>query len=105
MAAQNDVAITATPDGTGTTALTPRTARARSAFTLLTVPPKTGGRATTAVSMPGTVASMPKVASPVTFTRLSSRFVAFPMSFHWDGSLSGGFVGTGWVAARSTSWP
>ena len=48
---------------------------------------------------------MPKVASPVTFTRLSSRFVAFPMSFHWDGSLSGGFVGTGWVAARSTSCP
>jgi hypothetical protein len=79
LADQNEVAITATPDGTWTTSLTPRTARARAAFTPLTVAPKTGGRATTAVSMPGTVASRPNVASPVTFTRLSRRFVDFPM--------------------------
>jgi hypothetical protein len=99
------VAITATPEGTWATVFTPGTARARSASTCLTVAPKTGGRATRAVSMPGSVASIPKVASPVTFAWLSRRRVALPMSFHSDGGLRGGSAGTGMVAARSTSCP
>ena len=55
--------------------------------------------------MPGTLASRPNVASPVTFTRLSSRLVDFPMILNWDGSFSGGSAGTGIAAARSASCP
>ena len=64
LAAQNESATTATPEGTRTTCLTPRTARARSAPIVFGVPPNTGGRATSATSMPGTVASIPNVAVP-----------------------------------------
>jgi hypothetical protein len=67
--------------------------------------PKTGGRAISAVSIPGTRASRPNVAVPVTFSRLSSRFAGFPMSFHWEGSFNGTSFGTGIRAALSTSWP
>ena len=90
LAAQNEVATTATPDGTWTTSLdAAHRPRARVAFMLLTVAPNTGGRATSAVSMPGTLASRPNVASPVTFSRLSSRRVGLPMILNCDGSFSG----------------
>ena len=82
--------------GPGPPAFTPGTAfalgrRRRSSR----VAPNTGGRATTAVSRPGSVTSMPNCASPVTFSRLSRRRVGLPMSFHSVGSLSGGSAGTG----------
>src|SRR5512139_2386964 len=44
--------------------MAPFTALAFSALNPLTCPPKTGGRAITAVSMPGTPESMPKIAVP-----------------------------------------
>jgi hypothetical protein len=85
--------------------LTPRTARARSAAICFTVPPNTGGRATSATSMPGTDASSPKVALPVTFARLSRRRVGLPMILNCDGSLRATSGGTGTVRALSTSCP
>jgi hypothetical protein len=41
--------------------------------TSLSLPPATGQAATVTISRPGTIASMPKRASPQTLTRLSSR--------------------------------
>ena len=50
-------------------ACTPGTASALAASKLLTLPPKTGGRAMTAVSMPGAVTSMPKTRRAVDLGR------------------------------------
>jgi hypothetical protein len=85
--------------------LTPRTARARSVPIVFGVPANTGGRATTATSMPGTAASIPNVAVPVTLARLSRRRVGLPMILNCEGSLSGTSAGTGTVRALSTSCP
>jgi hypothetical protein len=55
--------------------------------------------------MPGTFASRPNRATPVTFSRLSSRNVDLPMILNCEGSLSGTSTGTGMVRALSTSSP
>ena len=68
MAGQNPSPTTATPRGICTTCRTPATARALSALKLLTLPPKTGGRATSATSIPGSWTSSPKTALPLTFS-------------------------------------
>jgi hypothetical protein len=71
----------------------------------LSLPPGTGQAATVAISMPGTVASMPKRASPHTFIGLSSRLTGLPISSNSFGLFSGKSVGIGKVAAMSTRAP
>ena len=81
--------------GTCTTLRTPGTAFASVASNDFTLPPKTGGRATTAVSRPGNCTSMPNCARPVIFSGVSRRLVGFPMIFQSFGSLSGTVFGAG----------
>ena len=69
-----------------------------------TLPPKTGGRAITAVSMPGTCTSMPKFAVPLILAGLSRRCSGLPSSFFAPG-FSCGSAGTGSLAALAASLP
>ena len=62
---------------------------------LATCAPKAGDRTTTPVSMPGSLTSMPKMASAVTFSGVSSRFTGRPMILKSFGSLSFTSAGTG----------
>jgi hypothetical protein len=98
-------ATTATPEGISTTARTPGRARARAGSNDRTFPPNTGERATTAVRMPGTRTSMPKMPRPFVFSRVSSRCVGFPSSRKSFGSLRGASAGGVRRAACSTSLP
>ena len=59
--------------GICTTSTTPGTAFALVASNELTLPPKRGGRMTTAVIIPGSITSMANCCLPVDFARLSSR--------------------------------
>ena len=68
-------------------ALTPRTARARRRRRSSRWRRRPAGGRSARSACPGTRASRPKVAVPVTFSRLSSRRVGLPMIFHWDGVL------------------
>ena len=105
LAAQNPSATTATPRSISTTFRTPGTAFAPVASIVFALPPKTGGRATTATSIPGSVMSSPKTAVPSTFDGVSSRFVGLPMSLKSLGSLSATSFGGDSRDARSTSDP
>ena len=71
----------------------------------LTFAPKTGPRATTAVSRPSKCMSTPKVARPVIFSGVSSRRVGLPISFQSLGSLSGTVLGAASLAAASARSP
>ena len=105
-AVQKLSATTATPFVTCTTCLTPGTAFAAVASKLFTLPPAgTGGRSIEAISMPGTLTSVPYTAAPFTFTGTSSRGRSLPMYRNCCFVFSGGFCGTGSAWARSTSWP
>ena len=88
MAAQEPRATTATPDGTGTTSVTPGTRRAAEASNDFTVAPNRGGRAITAVSMSGRRTSYVYSAEPVVLARESTRGAWRPISLKSFGSLS-----------------
>ena len=72
-AAQKPFATTATPPGTCTTETTPGTAFAAVASNDLTVAPKSGGRCSSATSMPGNVTSSVNCAVPLVFGGTSTR--------------------------------
>ncbi len=76
-AVQNDLASTATPVGICTTSTTPSTALAFDASNDFTVAPKSGGCATTAVSIPGSFTSCVYCAVPVLLALASTRGVTF----------------------------
>src|SRR5690349_14791702 len=88
-----------------TTARTPGTAFALVASYDLRVPPNTGQRSIDATSIPGTFTSMPKTALPSTLAGVSSRGTRVPSRRKPFGSLRGGSLGTGSVAALATSEP
>ena len=104
-AGQKPSAITATPDGICSTAFTPRSLRAPVASNFFTFPPKTGGRATTAVSIPGRCTSRPNCAAPFAFDGVSNRRVGFPISVNAFAFLSGTSAGAVSLAAVSASEP
>jgi hypothetical protein len=105
LAGQNPSARTATPRSIATTCRTPGTAFALSAFTRFTLPPKTGGRATSAISIPGTCTSRPKTALPLVLSGVSSRGVALPISLKSLGSFKATLRGGLRPAAFSASLP
>jgi hypothetical protein len=104
-AVQKSFASTATPFGMVTTSVTPFTARAALSSTDATLPPKRGGWATTAVSMPGSFTSCVKIALPFVFDTLSTRGAARPISVKSFGSFSVTSAGTGCLPAASASSP
>jgi hypothetical protein len=55
--------------------------------------------------MPGSLTSMPNSAVPLTFMGVSRRRVRLPTMRKSFGSFSGGFSGTGMVAALAASSP
>src|SRR6266480_426058 len=98
--------ITATPRGICTTSITPATALALVASNELTLPPKRGGRMTTAVIMPGSMTSMANCCLPVDLARASSRgSFSLPTMLKAAGSLRLTCVGTGSFAALPASSP
>ena len=84
---------------------TPGTAFALSALKLFTLAPKTGGRATTAVRMPGTLTSRPKRPLPLIFSGVSNRFAGLPMSLKSLGSFNATFCGGVMLEALSARCP
>jgi hypothetical protein len=104
-AAQKLVATTATPDGTGTTCVTPFTCRAGPASNDFTVAPKRGGRAISAVSIPGSLTSIVNCADPSVLARPSTRSSGLPTSFQSLGSFSGTCAGGVSAFAFGTSSP
>src|SRR5438105_9629033 len=91
------------PELIGTTWRTPATALAPVASKDLALPPKTGQRATVAISIPATLMSMPYTAEPSTFGGFSSRLTRLPISLKSLGSLSFGLGGTGTRSEEHTS--
>src|SRR5690349_18944779 len=104
-AAQKFSATTATPDGTWTTLTTPGTALAEAVSTDLTVAPNTGGRAMTAVSIPGSFTSNANCAVPLVFDLASTRGTEAPISVKRLGSFSETSDGTGSPAALPANSP
>jgi len=104
-AAQKPVAITATPEPTSTTCLTPGTASAAAESMLRAFAPKTGAWRTSAVSMPGRCTSIANTALPLTLAGVSRRFVGLPIRRKSFGSLSGTSAGGVSFAAASASSP
>ena len=96
MAAQARRATTATPDGTGTTSVTPGTRRAAEASNDFTVAPNRGGRAITAVSMSGRRTSCVYTAEPLVLARESTRGAWRPISLKSFGSFSVTWAGGVW---------
>jgi hypothetical protein len=78
---------------------------ALSALKLLTLPPNTGGRATSATSIPGSRTSRLKTALPLTLSGVSSRRVGLPTMRNAFGSFSLTFSGGLRSAAFSASLP
>jgi hypothetical protein len=99
------VAITATPLGTASTAVTPRTALALRASNRATLPPNTGDRAIAAYFMPAIRTSIPYSALPFTLRGVSRRRCALPISEKFAGDFSGTFAGSGKAAAAAASEP
>ncbi len=98
--------MTATPRGICTTSTTPATAFACVASNEATLPPKRGGRITTAVIIPGNMTSIANCCVPKDFARLSRRgSLSRPIILNWLGSFSFTSVGIGILAARAASSP
>ena len=104
-AAQKLVATTATPDGTCTTCVTPFTRRLPIASIDLTVAPNRGGRAMSAVSIPGAEKSRVNFAEPSVFAAPSTRRTTLPTSLKSFGSFRVTWVGGVRVAAFEASSP
>ena len=120
MAAQVDVAMTATPfagrgslspkpanpsASIGTTSVTPGILRAASASNSSTRAPMTGARSITAKRMPGTRASRPKSWLPSTSDAASRWGVGLPIRVKRSALFRGTSVGTGRSAAAAASAP
>ena len=102
MALQVLSATTATPLEIWTTLFTPATAFDRAASKLLTLPPNTGQRATTAYTIPGSRTSMLNCALPSTLGGVSKRFTGLPMRRNCAASFKVGLVGgVSWDAASA----
>jgi len=97
--------MTATPDGTCTTSVTPGTRRAPDASNDRTVAPNRGGRAITAVSMSGRWTSQVYTAAPVVLGRESTRGALRPISLKSRGSLRATLAGGVCRAAAGASSP
>ncbi|CAJ2713907.1 Uncharacterised protein [Burkholderia pseudomallei] len=104
-AAQKPFATTATPRSTCTTDTTPGTAFAALASNDFTLPPKTGGRCSSATSMPGIDTSIVNCAVPSDFARASTRGTGLPISRKSLGDFSVTCSGTGSAAAAVASEP
>jgi len=78
LAGQNPSAITATPEGTCSTAFTPGMFSISKVSNLTGLPPNTGERATSAVNIPGKCTSIPNSAVPLIFEGVSNRSVGLP---------------------------
>src|SRR5438477_9325018 len=102
---QKRSAMTATPEGICSTARTPAIFMVSAESTLETLPPKTGGRATTAKSMPGIFTSKPNCAVPFILEGVSRRRVDLPISVNFSGSFSGILEGGLTCDAASVSEP
>jgi len=87
-AAQKFLATTATPRGTCTTLTTPVTAMVAPSSKDLTVAPNSGGRRSSATSMPGISTSNVNSAVPSHLAGTSTRAACFPMSLKSFGSFS-----------------
>jgi hypothetical protein len=87
------------------TCLTPLTALALASSTFAAFAPGSGARAITATSMPGTCASMPNFAVPLTLLGVSRRFKGLPRILKSLRAFSVGFAGALCLAAASTSEP
>jgi len=72
---------------------------------LFTLPPNTGESLIAALSMPGSLMSIPYTALPTTLSGVSSRFTPLPAIFQSFGSLSGISFGGSSLAAASATLP
>src|SRR5436853_574470 len=88
-----------------TTARTPGSASALAPSYRFSMPPNTGHRSIDAISISGTVTSIPNTALPSTLAGVSSRGARVPSRRKSLGSLSGASLGTGTWAARAASLP
>ena len=104
-AAQKPRPTTATPDGTRTTWVTPFTRRAAAASTDFTMAPNRGGRAMTAVSMPGNAKSAVNCAEPSVLALPSTRGGRLPISLKSFGSFNVTWAGGVSAAAFAASSP
>ncbi len=104
-ACQKLSAITAIPAGMATTLRTPGIERARASSKLFIFAPKIGGRAMTAVNIPGNFTSIPNSALPFNFSGVSSRLIGLPISLNVFGSLSCTFAGGVSLAAADARCP
>ena len=108
-AVQNLSAMTATPrplppTGISKTSTTPGTLRAALSSNDFGDAPNTGGRATTAIFIPGRSRSSPNFIEPSHFGELSRRRVPFPINRNSAAVLSVTVSGTGrWDAASANS--
>ena len=108
------MATTATPVGTRTTCVTPLTDWAAVGSNDFTVAPNRGGRAISAVSIPGSARSMVNFAEPSVLAAPSSRGRGLPTSVKSLGSFkvtcAGGFSAAAFrasspnVARRPEAW-
>src|SRR5450759_2907808 len=99
-------ATTATAESpTGTTFLTPFMPRTLAWSKLFTLPPNTGQSLIAALSMPGSLTSIPYIILPVVLSTVSSRFSGLPAIFQSFGSLSLMSLGTSSLAAASATLP
>jgi hypothetical protein len=93
------------PRGTWTTSTTPGTAFAAVASKDLTVAPNSGGRCSTATSMPGKVTSRVNWAVPLLFAGTSTRGSFWPISLKSLGSFRVTLAASGCAAALPASSP
>src|SRR5664280_386174 len=90
---------------TGTTFLTPFMPATLAASKLFTLPLNTGQSLIAALSMPGSLTSIPYIILPVVLSTVSSRLSGFPAIFQSLGSLSLTSFGTSSLAAASATLP
>src|SRR6202158_600783 len=88
-----------------TTLLTPFRFMTLAASKLFTLPPNTGQSLIAALSMPGSLTSIPYIILPVVLSTVSSRFSGLPAIFQSLGSLSLISVGGSSLAAASATLP
>src|ERR1700687_54400 len=90
---------------TRTTFLTPFMPMTLAASKLFTLPPNTGQSLIAALSIPGSLTSIPYIILPVVLSTVSSRFSGLPAIFQSLGSLSLISVGGSSLAAASATLP
>src|ERR1700730_8320753 len=99
-------ATTATAESpTGSTFFTPGIFSTLAASKLLTLPPNTGQSLIAALSIPGSLTSLPYIILPVVLSAVSSRLSGLPAIFQSLGSLSLTSFGGSGLAAGSPPSP